>query len=99
MPKGHRTEYSKEFKLCAVYLMKSGAYPPREVIRILNVNRQTVYRWLQEFSLKGESAFRENKTSHRDELNKIKKENENLRIENEHLRQRLSESEYKTRVK
>ena len=57
MPKGERKTYSKEFKLSAVYLLMSKACPPKEVFRMLEIDRQTVYRWVQEFKESGEKAF------------------------------------------
>ena len=58
MPKGIRTDYTKEYKLTAVHLMKSGIFKPHEVFALLGgIDRQTVYRWVKEYEAKGESAF------------------------------------------
>ena len=58
MPKGQRKDYSKEFKLSAVHLMKSKLFKPKEVFEMLGgIDRQTVYRWIKEYDEKGESAF------------------------------------------
>ena len=56
MPKGDRKSYTKEFKLSAVYLLMSKTYPPKEVFKMQDVDRQTVYRWVQEFKAAGEQA-------------------------------------------
>ena len=53
MPKGERKHYDKAFKLNAVYLMLSKTIPPKEIFQILNVDRQTVYRWVSEFKAHG----------------------------------------------
>ena len=59
MPKGERKEYSPEYKLAAVMLMKSGAIRPKEVFALLGgIDRQTVYRWIKEYDQEGETAFR-----------------------------------------
>ena len=56
MPKGERKHYSKEFKLSAVYLMLSKTMQPKEIFQMLDVDRQTVYRWVSEFKAQGEAA-------------------------------------------
>ena len=35
MPKGERKEYSKEYKLAAVHMMKSKLFKPKEVFKLL----------------------------------------------------------------
>lgn len=86
MPKGERKEYSKEFKLSAVYLMLSKVYPPKEVFKMLDVDRQTVYRWVQEFKAQGEKAFDSKGVLPGDELKRLQKENADLKMENEILK-------------
>ena len=86
MPKGDRKKYTKEFKLSAVYLMMSKAYEPKEVFEMLKVDRQTVYRWVQEFKQHGESAFDEKGVLPGDEVRRLQKENSELRMENEILK-------------
>ena len=54
MPKNERKKYSKEFKLSAVYLMLSKTMQPKEIFQMLDVDRQTVYRWVSEFKAYGE---------------------------------------------
>ena len=86
MPKSERKRYTKEFKLSAVYLMMSKAYQPREVYRMLNVDRQTVYRWVQEFKQHGEQAFDEKAVLPGDDVRRLQKENADLQMENEILK-------------
>ena len=86
MPKGERKHYTKEFKLSAVYLMLSKAYQPKEVFRMLNVDRQTVYRWVNEFKQQGESAFDERAVLPGDQVRRLQVENADLRMENEILK-------------
>lgn len=57
MPKGERKEYTKEFKLSAVYLMLSKTTRPTEIAKMMDVDRQTIYRWVEEFKASGEHAF------------------------------------------
>ena len=87
MPKGERNEYSKEFKLTAVHLMKSGLFKPKDVFEMLGgVDRQTVYRWVKEYEKDGEAAFDSKAVLPGSELRRIQKENEELKMENEILK-------------
>lgn len=86
MSKGKRKEYSKEFKLSAVYLMLSKVYPPKEIFKMLDVDRQTVYRWVQEFKAQGEKAFDSQGVQPGQELSRLQKENADLKMENEILK-------------
>lgn len=86
MPKGERKRYTKEFKLSAVYLMLSKVYRPKEVFRMLNVDRQTVYRWVQEFKSRGEHAFDGKGVNPGDEVRRLQKQNADLQMENEILK-------------
>ena len=88
MPKGVRKDYSAEFKLAAVMMMKNGALKPKEVFEILGgIDRQTVYRWVKEYEAKGEAAFREDTAVlPAKRLADLEKENKRLREENEILK-------------
>ena len=88
MPKGQRKDYSKEFKLAAVMLMKSGTMRPKDVFETLGgIDRQTVYRWIKEYDTYGESAFDEKKAvMPAKELKALQKENKALKEENEILK-------------
>lgn len=86
MPKGQATHYTKEFKLSAVYLMLSKTMRPKEIFAMLNVDRQTVYRWVQEFKANGEKAFDSKGVTRGDEIRRLQKELEDLKMENEILK-------------
>ena len=88
MPKGERKEYSPEYKLAAVMMMKSGVIAPKEIFRILGgIDRQTVYRWVHEYDQYGEAAFRSDKAVLPGSvLTALQKENKALREENEILK-------------
>ena len=88
MPKGQRKDYSKEFKLSAVHLMKSKLFKPKEVFEMLGgKDRQTVYRWIKEYDEKGESAFDPNKSVlPARELNRLKIQLADAKMENEILK-------------
>lgn len=86
MPKGERKKYTKEFKLSAVYLMLSNAYQPKELFKMLDVDRQTVYRWVQEFKQHGESAFDDKAVLPGDEVRRLQKQLADMQMENEILK-------------
>lgn len=86
MPKGERKQYTKEFKLSAVYLLMSKVYPAKEVFNMLDVDRQTVYRWVKEFKEQGETAFDGRSVLPGDEVRRLQRENADLRMENEILK-------------
>ena len=86
MPKGERKKYTKEFKLSAVYLMMSKTMRPKDIFKMLDVDRQTVYRWVSEFKAQGEKAFDEKAVLPGDELRRLQRELDDLRMENEILK-------------
>ena len=86
MPKGERKKYTKEFKLSAVYLMMSKTMRPKDIFKMLDVDRQTVYRWVGEFKAQGEKAFDEKAVLPGDELRRLQRELDDLRMENEILK-------------
>lgn len=87
MPKGNRKDYTKEYKLTAVHLMKSGLFKPKEVFEMLGgIDRQTVYRWIKEYEEHGEAAFDSKAVLTGTELRRLQKENAELKMENEILK-------------
>ena len=90
MPKGERKEYTKEFKLAAVYMMKSKTMKPKEVYTTLGVDRQTVYRWVQEFDKDGEAAFTSKVVVPGPELRILQKQKKDLEMENEILKKAIA---------
>ncbi len=87
MPKGVRKDYTKEYKLTAVHLMKCGLFKPKEVFELLGgIDRQTVYRWIQEYSKRGEAAFDSKAVLPGADLMRLQKENAELKLENEILK-------------
>ncbi|MBQ7227622.1 MAG: transposase [Clostridia bacterium] len=79
-------KFTKEFKLSAVYLMLSKTMRPKDIFAMLNVDRQTVYRWVKEFKEGGESAFEEKRVTDKHELRRLQKELADVKMENEILK-------------
>lgn len=90
MPKGERKRYTKEFKLNAVYMMLNSQYRPKEIFEMLDVDRQTVYRWVKEFKAQGESAFEDRSVLPGDELRRLQREKADLEMENEILKKAVA---------
>ena len=90
MPKGKRKDYTKEFKLAAVYLMLSKKMRPKDIFAMLAIDRQTVYRWVQEYKRKGEHAFDKKGVLPGDEARRIQKEKKDLEMENEILKKAIA---------
>lgn len=91
MPKGERKEYTKEYKLAAVHMMKSKLFKPREVFKLLGgVDRQTVYRWVQEYDRDGEAAFDSRAVLPGSDLKAKQKAIADLQMENEILKKAIA---------
>ena len=86
MQKRPERKFTKEFKLSAVYLMLSKTMRPVDIAKMLDVDRQTIYRWVKEFKENGESAFDEKRVTDKQELRKLQKELSDLKMENEILK-------------
>jgi transposase len=81
--------YTREFKQEAVRLMETTDRPAAEVAMELGIRRNQLYKWKQQLAVKGEAAFTGGgrpKTANLSELALLKRENEQLREENEILK-------------
>ena len=86
MAKGQRKSYTKEFKLSVVYAMLGKAQRPKEIFEEYKIDRQTAYRWVNEFKAKGENAFEGKSVLLGEEVERLRKENERLKRENDILK-------------
>ena len=84
-----RANYTKEFKLEAVRLMRDSERPASEIARELGVRRNQLYKWQEEVDAKGDAAFagagRPTKDA-QSELARLRQENKQLQEENEILK-------------
>ena len=81
--------YTREFKQEAVRLMETTDRPATEVAMELGIRRNQLYKWKQQLAVKGEAAFTGGgrpKTGSQSELALLKRENGQLREENEILK-------------
>ncbi len=80
--------YTKEFKVQACKLVIEDNIKPRLVAEKFGIHEVMLYRWVTEYKTYGEEAFvgKGRQRSADAELKKLRKENEELRMENEILK-------------
>lgn len=80
--------YTKAFKEEACKLVINDGLKPAIVAEKLGVHPVMLYRWVDEYRTDGDEAFvgKGHQKPEEAELRKLRKENENLRIENEILK-------------
>ena len=66
--------------------MLSKTMPPKDIFQMLDVDRQTVYRWVSEFKAHGEAAFDDKAVLPGGEVRRLQREIADLRMENEILK-------------
>lgn len=84
-----RGRYSKEFKVEAVKLLSLGDKPASDLAMELGIKRTLLYRWRDQLTKSGESAFSgpgRPKNDQLSELARLKKENAILREERDILK-------------
>jgi transposase-like protein len=86
-----RKQYSKEFKLDAVSLVKDQNYNRSEAARNLGINANMLGRWIKELDSDDGLAFRGNGklTPDQEEIKKLKVQVKRLEMEREILKNRL----------
>ncbi|TVQ74720.1 MAG: transposase [Oceanospirillales bacterium] len=80
-------QYSTEFKEEAVSLVNDQGYSVPEAAKALGINPNMLYRWKEKFEAK--QAGHQLSESERDELIRLRKENRNLLMEKEILKNSL----------
>ncbi len=80
--------YTKEFKMQACKLVVEDEIKPRIVAEKFGIHEVMLYRWVTEYKTYGEEAFvgKGRQRSADAELKKLRKENEELKMENEILK-------------
>ena len=80
--------YTREFKQEAVRLMETTDRPATEVAMELGIRRNQLYKWKEQLAVKGDAAFSGGgrpRTVNLSELALLRRENEQLREENDGL--------------
>ena len=78
--------YTDEFKQQIVSLVQTG----RSIIDVAkeyNIAKSTVNKWVKDFSSSGSFKAKDNRTEEEKELLKLRKENQQLKMENDILKQ------------
>ena len=92
MKKSQRTRFSPEFKAEAVRLLLSGTKDATQIARELGVARQQLYRWAEQTEARQGKPLGEvfpgngNRTTEQAELERLRRENAQLKEDNEILK-------------
>jgi len=78
--------YTEEFKKQIVGLVEGGK-SPMEIVKEYDIARSTVNKWTHDYSISGSFKAKDNRTEEENELIKLRKENQRLKMENDILKQ------------
>ena len=81
-----RREYTENFKQQVIQLYNNGK-PRCEIIREYELSPSVFDRWLKRINATGSSRERDNRTPEQAELIRLRKENQQLKMENDILKQ------------
>lgn len=86
MSRRPRREYTEDFKLQMVKLYNSGK-PSSEIVKEYELTRSAFANWVKKYNNTGSFKACDNRTDEEKELIRLKKENQQLRMENDILKQ------------
>ena len=78
--------YNEEFKKQIVELINNGK-TLNEIVEEYGISRSTVHKWAKDYNKSGSFKAKDNRTEEDNELIKLKKENQQLKMENDILKQ------------
>ncbi len=78
--------YTDEFKKQIVELIKSGKRP-KDVVEEYQISRATVNKWVKDFDNSGSFKAKDNRTAEENELIELRKQNAELKMEVDILKQ------------
>jgi len=81
-----RREFSEEFKRQMVGLYNNGK-PRGEIIREYDLSGSALDRWIKHITATGSSREKDNRTPEQEEILRLRKENQLLKMENDVLKQ------------
>lgn len=81
-----RREFTEEFKLQMVKLYNSGK-PASEIVKEYDLTRSAFANWVQKYNKTGSFKVCDNRTEEEKEIIRLKKENQQLKMENDILKQ------------
>ena len=80
---GSRRQHSPEFRQSAVAMVEEQGYTTAQAARELGIHESLLHRWRQKYGRKSEGILSE---SEQDELERLRKENQRLRMERDILK-------------
>lgn len=86
MSRRPRREFTEEFKLQMVKLYNSGK-PISEIVKEYDLTRSAFTRWIKQYNNSGLFKEADNRTEEEKELIKLRKEIQQLKMENDILKQ------------
>ena len=86
MSRRPRREFTEEFKLQMVKLYNSGK-SASEIVKEYDLTRSAFANWVQKYNKTGSFKASDNRTEEEKVLIRLKKENQQLRMENDILKQ------------
>lgn len=86
MSRRPRREFTEEFKLQMVKLYNNGK-PIVEIVKEYDLTRSAFMNWIQKYNKTASFKACDNRTEEEKELIRLKKENQQLRMENDILKQ------------
>ena len=86
MSRRPRREFTEEFKLQMVKLYNSGK-SASEIVKEYDLTRSAFANWVQKYNKTGSFKSCDNRTEEEKELIRLKKENQQLKMENDILKQ------------
>ena len=86
MPKDLRRTFDPEFKINVVEMNLKANKSIRELCEIYDLDRQTIHRWKNQDLEKGKQSFTNKNVINEKELVKLRKQLDDLRMENEILK-------------
>ena len=86
--KNEKKKYTPEFKTDAVKLITEQGYKTAEAARNLGIHTSLLNRWKSQLAFEGKSAFpgKGRLTPEKEELQKLRKENQRLKMERDILK-------------
>ena len=87
-----RKTYSREFKVETVKLITERGESVSQVALDMGIHENTLYKWIRELSAKPQEAFpgKGHMVSEAEELRRLKKENERLKMERDILKKAMA---------
>jgi Transposase and inactivated derivatives len=79
-------KYSEEFKKQIVAMYNSGK-PPGEILKEYEVSTSSLYKWISRYNKSGSFELKDNLSEEQKKLRELEKENKQLRMENDILKQ------------